>query len=237
MPAGHRPSINYYSINKNGKIRSTSGNDKDTEYDFLWGVLVGIDRMKDSYEGDVHHKWHFKLEDPLHGSMDVLQIGEKSSAARGLIMSLISIPGIIRQIKITPFNKNHDGKTYTNVWLECREHEADPWENSPEWTKQVVDHMPEQKEVKLSDGSIVLDDGERRKYIMGLAARIKKTKINAPKTNGLADGERMDPATGEVMDHTAASEAAYREPAPEKVKQIPEEIHTDFDDMDDDLPF
>ena len=232
MPVEKGKTFSYFSISKEGKIRSTSGNDKDEKYKFIWGVLVGIEFVKDSWEGETIYKYHFKLEDPSHGSMDILQVGEASSAARGMIMSLISIPGNIHQVKFTPFNKNHDGRTYTNVWVEHRTHEADPWEDTPEWDKKITKHLPDIKEVKLSDGRNILDDGERRKYIRGLAARIKKTKLN------LRPDEVVDEETGEIMDGRQAAESAYGEPAPEKVTQQREELHEhNFDDMDDSLPF
>ena len=240
MPVGHRPAYNYYSINKNGKIRSTSGDDKNEEYDFLWGILSGIDLQKDEWEGEVIYKYHFKLEDPIEGGVDILQVGEASSAARGIIMSLMGLDKIC-QVKFTPFTKTSDGRTYTNVWVEHRTHVNNDWEKCPEWAKDVIDHLPDVNEVELSDGRSILDDGERRKYIRGLAARIKKTKLNTlPESTGtgLNPGERVDDRTGEVIDHSSATNAAYGAPAPEKVKQKPEELHADdFDDMDDDLPF
>lgn len=231
-PVGTRPSINYYSINKNGKIRATSGEDKNAEYDFLWGVLTGIDLHKDEFEGETVYKYLIKLEGPLHGEQDILQVGEASSAARGIILSLYSIGGKINQVKLTPYNKIIDGRTYTNVWIEHRSHQDNDWGKTPEWDKVAVDHMPEQKEIVLSDGRKILDDGERRKFIRGLAARIKKNKLNVRET------EYVDEATGEVYDGRQLAEATYAPPpAPEKHKATQEEIHADFQDMDDDLPF
>jgi hypothetical protein len=252
MPVDNFETYKYYSVGKNGKIRSTGGEDKDVEYDFLYGILTSIDLKEDVYEGEKNFKWHFKLETPEHDHVEILQMGEGSSAARGLMISLMSIPGPIYQIRVIPYKHKPDGydKTFTNLSVRYRNEPDGDWEKI-EWDQTILDHLPPSRE---GDN----DNRERRIYIRQLAVRIKKQKLN----NHLIDvtskesskREVMDQRTGEVkdapreFDGIEAAEATYgppktslgpargqqprRQPAPVKEPPLP-----DFDDVDDDLPF
>ena len=230
MPVENTESYSYYSISREGKIRSTSGPDKGEQYDTIWGNLVGIDLMTDEYEGEKIMKWHFKLEDPEHSKVEILQVGEASSAARGIIMSLVSIEGNVHQVKFSPYRSSHGGKEYTNCAVYHRYDETAPFDKTPKWSKQMMDGLPDVEEIQLSDRK-VFDDGPRRIYIRQLAAHVKKQKLNLRKEQTT---EKVDEDTGEVLNPDPA-QAAYGEP-PAHVKQQPEEIHN-FEDIDDTLPF
>lgn len=249
MPVEEIKTVKYYSINKNGRIRSTSGQDKDQQYESLWGILVGIELVEDSFEGKKNYKYQFKLEDPLHDHLEILQVGEASSAARGIILSLMSIPGRINLVHFSPYQKTVDDNAYTNVWVKHADKTGQAWQEI-EWDKKLTDHLPPQKEVRFGD-RVELDDWERRKYIRGIAARIKKTKLNLREDqveqSGLKSTESITP-DGEIVDKASATRAVYEDPrpAPEKVTQRPQELHSKenedgyksvFDDADDDLPF
>lgn len=235
MPVEEIKTVKWYSINKKGRIRSTSGADKDHQYESLWGVLVGIELKEDVYDGEETFKYQFKLEDPIHSHLEILQVGEASSAARGIIMSLFSIPTErIHLVNFAPYTKTVDEKTYTNVWVKYAEDTGQQWQDT-EWDKVVMEHLPDVKEVKVRDKTY-LDDTDRRKYIQGLAARIKKTRLNI-RADQVQSKEVVDEDTGEVLDGRKVADDVYKEPVEKHQQKSSSELDDRMADMDDDLPF
>jgi len=175
MPVGHsdHSSRKFYSISKDGKIRHKNrATGQDEYYDHIEGILTKIDLVEDEYEGEISHKYHFYLEDEQHTQTDVLQVGEPSSAARGIIMSLFSIQGPIGWIRIAPYQKDApDGKKYTNVWFEHNGQTVD-------WNQNALDRVPEVKEVIHNGKHFGFDDSERRQFYRQLAAVVRNQKIN-----------------------------------------------------------
>lgn len=176
MPVEKATYYKYYSMNKNGRIRSTSREERGAEYRSIWGFFCGIELITDVWRGKRIKKYHFKLRQPGSDTTEILQIREGSSAARGIIFSLMSIPEEkIRYVRFSPYRKKYRGAIYTNVWVEYKTNASGEWKGV-EWREELIDHLPEQTEIELMD-RVVLDDSERRKYIRGLAARIKRTKL------------------------------------------------------------
>lgn len=244
MPVENQEKFTWYKINKEGRIECTSkGPHKGHEYDILWGILVGIEPKEDSWEGETYYNYHLHLQHPADDSIEILQVRESSSAARGIMLSLYCIPGQIRQVRFNPYRSTYQDKTYTNVSLMYRDHESDTWEKVPEWPKELTEHLPPVKEITLTNGKKVIDDGDRVKYIRGIYARIKKQKLTGAgedtrKRPSGAISEQVDPDTGEIITSiTDASEALYRSPAQAKPALEANVIPDDFEDMDDDLPF
>lgn len=251
MPVEQYTPTNYFTINKEGDIRGSSKQVKDQVFQSIWGVLVGIDLKEDEWEGEKIFKYQFKLEDPAHGQLDILQVGEKSSAARGIIMSLTAMDGPIRQVRFSPFTKKagSEGKTYTNVWVSQRDHQDQPWQDTPEWPKEMVEGMPEVETMIIGDQK-VLNDWERRKYIRQMAAHLKKHRLNIRAHQSNDDlPDNVDPDTGEVMDGKQQGETLYGQKGQEhsrKVTQKSKELHRHdqekslsewADEQEDDLLF
>lgn len=244
MPVEERKEISYYSL-RDGRITKTNDPNKGHQYESLWGKLVSIDHVKDSYEGEIFYKWHFKLEhpDPTIDSLDILQIGERASAARGLIASLLMIPrDTIHLIHMRPYTQRTDeGREYVNIWLQWADSTGEAWKDV-EWNKDIIDQIPDVAEVKGASGKTFLDDTDRIVFVRKMAARIKKKHLpgGVPKAT-----EKVDPQTGEITSGADAAETMYKQP-PERVRQtssgkvdqqMPAIDSADFDDMDDDLPF
>lgn len=243
MPVGHAPSKRFFSISKNGKIRYK---DRDTNqehfYDYIEGILTKIDLVKDEYEGEEIYKWHFYLEDEHHTQTDVLQVGEASSAARGILMTLFCVDGPIGHVYISPYKKP-DSK-FTNVWVEHNRQTVD-------WKEEVKNAIPEAQVVQIGTRQIV-DDTERRKFFRLLAARIKNEKLGVSPAQAAATAPRpapgpmQQPATpapdkpaGSGPGMADAGSALYGDPA--RMQQVisDDELNSiDWDNMGgDDLPF
>lgn len=239
MPVEEIKSVNYYSLN-DGRVTATNGPHKGTQYESIWGVLVGIEHVKDEYQGETIYKWHFKLESPNHDQLEILQVGEKASAARGIISSLLMIPrDTIKMVHLRPYvtPAQESGREFTNVWVQWADDTGEAWKDV-EWNQEIIDAIPSAKEIKLDNGRVVYDDGERILFVRKMAARIKKQRIVQA-----SESEKVDGNTGEVFDGKKQAETAYGDPAPEKVKQqstseVDQHMHhNNFDDLDDDLPF
>jgi hypothetical protein len=242
MPVENEKNILYYSVSKNATIRSTNGTNKDTEFDSIWGVLVSIrEDLKNEFEGRLYPKFEFKLEDPAHSVVEILQVGLNSSAARGLIVSLYCIPGEIKQVKITPYPKDK----YTNVWVKYRDNENEEWKDlDKDRVLQMFKALPEVTVDKLTDH---VEDRERLMFIRKLARKISQDKLHGMPENNNHDNkngvppknEQFDPETGEVFDGRKATDDVYGEPKHEKSTPVASAEIDDhmFDDMDDDLPF
>jgi hypothetical protein len=220
MPVGVHDKKNYYSISKDGKIRYKSGNQEHL-YDYIEGNLTKIDLVKDEYEGEVNFRYHFYLTDS--NVTDILQVGEQSSAARGILLSLVSIAGPIQKIKIAPYAKTKDGKTYTNVWFEHNGQTSD-------WDKAILEQIPPVEEVKLQSGKTFLDDSARVAFFRKLAKRAKSKIYDAPT-------EIVDQHTGEITNTLDAPHpyGTISHPAPQPVKGF--DLPENMDQIDDDLPF
>jgi hypothetical protein len=238
MPVGHAPSKRYFSISKKGKIRYKDYNEnKEYLYDYIEGILTRIELVEDTYEGEVITKWHLYLEDRDHSQIDVLQVGEASSAARSIITSLYCTPGQIGHIKISPYLKKVDGTSYTNVWYE---HEGE----TVDWDKKVLEAVPDVEEVMVGSKR-VLDDSERRKFFRALASQVKKKKLNTrPEPQPEAPRGQQPPATPEPANNEKrksgpGNDASTSDPIYQQKQITDEELNTvDWDDMgDDDLPF
>ena len=233
MPVGNKPKSNYYSISKTGKIRHKGKDGNEYFYDFIEGRLVKIDLVEDVYEGEVINKYHFYLEGDEE--TDVLQAGESSSAARGIIMSLACIEGPIGVVRIAPYLKEHEGKTYTNVWFEHQGHTVD-------WKKEYVSRVPDVEELPTKGGKVYRDDTLRREYYRRMAQYIKG-KLN-PSADELYQGvpdTKPDPAPAPAAHRSPEDPSAYKnlypDPAPVVVnKQVDARANINHID-DDDLPF
>lgn len=215
MPVGHQPTRRYFSISKEGKVRYKDPDTKQEHlYDFIEGILTKIDLVQDEYEGEVIYKWHFHLEDKEHTQTDVLQVGEASSAARGIIMSLFSVDGPIEHIYVRPYKKK-DVK-YTNVWFEHNGETVD-------WDEQLIEALPEVDVIDTGYKKIP-NDGERRKFIRGLAARVKKQKLNIRQNEYESNQNRP-------------SGPGHSDPLEKQRVISDEELNTVDWDEEDDLPF
>lgn len=246
MPVENQDKYTYYRVNKEKKIECTSkGSNKGNEYDLLWGELIDINRVQDSWEGKPYHKFELTFRSPINQEIEILQIREGGSAARGLMFSLYSIPGTIRQVRIKPYEgKDDEGNKYTNLSLAYRDHESQDWQKIPEWPEELINALPPPKEYQLPSGRSDLDYSEQIKYIQRLFVRIKKQKIRKiveVTSKDSPEREMMDTATGEVIrDGRRISDDLYKDPEPTlppPAQQAPPVLTDDFDDMDDDLPF
>lgn len=180
MPVKNRKPVTYFSISKfdpsdRDKKRSckvrTKQDGKEYFYDVIEGLIVRIELEKDEYEGEKKFRWAFHFEDENHDALEILTVGETSSAARGIITTLASIEGPLGWISIAPYpKKGEDGKVYTNTWIEHNGETVD-------WLDVIKDNVPETKEVPVGD-KIYIDDSDRRRYYRALVARIKKEKLN-----------------------------------------------------------
>lgn len=193
MPVSKKSVKNYYSFLKNsektpegGRIRHVDRNGNEEFFGDIEGILVGIELVKDEYEGAVNWKYHFKFEDQAHQQIDILQVGETSSAARGLLTTLVSCEEPIGWVKVSPYLKDSDGTTYTNVWTEVNGATVD-------WKDEVKAAIPDVVETKNAIGEKQIDDSERRMFFRRIAKNITQKRLAGHVTH-----ERVDPETGEV---------------------------------------
>jgi hypothetical protein len=173
MPTFNKPTRKYYTISKedspDGLIRHKDHSGQVHHFGGLEGILTSIDLVKDEYEGQIQMKWQFKFEDRDHSQVDILQIGEGASAARGLIISMVSCPGEIGWVSLSPYRKEYEGSTYTNLYVKINREEV-------EWDEQVIDNLPgvQAEEYK---GREFIDDSARRKYVRQLARRVMDNQM------------------------------------------------------------
>jgi hypothetical protein len=248
MPVFEKQRTKYYTISKedhpDGLIRHKDMSGQIHHYGGLEGILTSIDLKEDEYEGEINMKWYFRFEDRDHSMVEILQIGETSSAARSLIMTLISCEERVGWVKIAPYRKNVDGKTYTNLWTEVNG-------QTIEWKEEVIGNLPEVKEVMVGDKP-VLDDTARRKYVRMLARRVMDHKISGTIVH--EDGTEADYSGQEPPEQPAGDSSPQAPDGKQQAEQLydhkketlsndspgqkKDEVNMDgWEDIDDDLPF
>ena len=247
MLVGNNKPVSYFSLSKkdNGKLRTKDANKNEHFYDYIQGLLVGIELKEDEFEGRKSNKYYFKFEPENHSQIGFLQIGEDASAARGLLAALLTVPGKeIRQVKVRPYTSSdiYEGEevTFVNVDVSVRNTDNDPWvrlieiESTKPIYKKIFEKMPE-------------DLSARREYVKKMASaviqRLKATAGEYVDEHGevhATDGAQPAP------DGLQNSEAVYGEPGnrPAPHRPVQKEVHNTgaddrsvFDDIDDDLPF
>ncbi len=238
MPVGNKPPTNYYSIGKDtGKIRYKKGNDEYL-YDFIEGRLVRLELIEDEFEGEPSNKYHLHLANEDGTATDILQVGESSSAARGILMSLICIDGPIQHIRIAPYQKDHEGRVYTNVWFE---HNG----NTVDWKESITSKIPDVERIATKSGKEFTDDADRRQFYRRIAIELKK-RLGQAQSDPIpqARTEQVNEHTGEITEEPKgdAGDRAYNtKPSPEYKRPKPNDYVDSAarltDDVDDDLPF
>lgn len=245
MPVGNNKPVSYFSLSKkNGGSLRYKEKDTDQEffYDYIQGVLVGIELKDDVYEGKKINKYYFKFEPADHSSIEFLTIGEDASAARGLIAALVTIPDEdIHQIQVRPYTTTnvHEGeeKTFVNVDVSYRRNEAQPWirlidlEDTKPLYRKIFKNMPGDKQ-------------PRRHYVERMVVTVKDRLNTGPsnKTSEFVD------QNGEIHDGRDHADNLYgggekgqpgNRPTPHRPVQqnIGSKQVDPFADMDDDLPF
>lgn len=230
-----------------GRIRHRDRNGNETFYGEIEGILTGIELVKDEYEGAVNWKYHFRFEDQAHSQVDILQVGENASAARGILTTLICCddPEGIGWVKVSPYLGESDGTTYTNVWVEVNGHTVD-------WKDEVVESIPDVKVFTNAIGEKNIDSSERRMFFRRIAKNITTKKLAGKVVHQL--DEHVDQGTGEVnyasqpqrepgsreprqpeADGKAMAERLAGDPHP---AEEPEPVDmTGWDEVEDDLPF
>ena len=225
--------VSWYSLSKEnkGSLRMKQGETEEF-FDWLEGVLVGIEPVTDQYEGRDQEKYLFKFEDPAHSQTAILKIGVEASAARGLLAALWTIPDDdINMVRVRPYASTeiYEGKevTFVNVDVSYRKSPREPWVRLIDLEETTPLYRAFMK--RLPD-----DADERRKMLDKAAAKIKK-RLNSGPTN---ENEYVD-KNGEVFDGKKASDDLY-EPGQTERKAPVANSNIDehaFDDLDDDLPF
>ena len=229
MPVGNNKTVLWYSVN-NGKIRHRAGED-ESFFDYIEGNLISIDKHTDKWAGKPVPKYQFKFEPDDHSYTEILSMGENSSALRGVLASLTTIPEkAIRQVRFRPYinAKNFDGDEveFTNVDVSYRASSGQPWqrliedESTQGMYKKIFRLMPQ-------------DENERVEYLRRMAESIKH-RLNHP-SDIPARRTKVDESTGEIIDHSEPARDLYNKP--EKHRPVPQEIYDDIPDNDDDLPF
>lgn len=241
MPVGKNKTVIWYSI-YNGKIRHKN-DDGDEYFDYIEGNLVSIERVKDTYKGQPQTKYYFKIEPDDHSYVEILKVGENSSALRGLLAALTTIPeDNIRQVRIRPYTttETFDGEPveFTNLDVSYRNHSGQEYKRlveiestHPTWRK-IFHDMPD-------------DENERSEFLRRMAEHNIGRLNHPPQNEGLQPGESLNHNTGEVTDHKRATEDTYGgTDVPGPARPEKDEIHKQggrnddyFKDMDDDLPF
>jgi hypothetical protein len=217
--------------------------------------------MEDSYEGRKVYKYNFRFEEPDHSGINILQAGESSSCARGILISLASINGPIRQVKIRVYKADTDVGEFTNAHVEYRDESSEPWVKA-EWRKSIMDRMPPAQKVTIR-GREEWDDTERLRFLESVSKHIAEKKLDVtglhyegnetqeePNHQEYEEQQQPDyqpqntqpPHPAETNQMPSGGEV-YGPPkqtnqAPEKFKPKPA-TPSDFnlDDIDDDLPF
>ena len=249
----------YYTISRQATVRHKNKLNEEEHYDYIEGLLTDIKLIEDEYDGDKRYVWHLVFEPEDGTYQEILQVGESSSAARGIIRSLFSVQGPIGWVKIGPYSKKPEGydKAFTNVWFEHEGHTV-------EWLPQLLEHEPDTEEHYINEKPII-DDTKRRHYYRKLVKRI------VPRLSGQrqhpSGPKRVDQETGEVTREEEESqqprragagrnperpEPAQQEPHPADRRQVSDNTYgkgqgagaeqqgpdlQDWDDVDDDLPF
>ena len=238
MPVGNKPPTNYYSIAKDaGKIRYKKGEDVYL-YDFIEGDLAKLELVEDEYDGEPSNKYHFHLTSQDGTETDILQVGESSSAARGILMSLICIDGPIQHIRVAPYLKEHEGRTYTNVWFEHNGQTVD-------WKESITSKVPDIERIPTKSGKEFTDDTERRQFYRRIAVELKKRLgQEAPAPIPTAQPQPVNQQTGEIREESRgeAGDRAYNNKPSGEYKRPKPNDYVDSaarltDDVDDDLPF
>lgn len=241
-PVKNRTPITYYSISREGKIRhkdSRTGVEKI--YDTIEGYLVSIQLKEKEYEGEKRTVWYFTFEDKEHDQMDILQVGEASSAAHGILTSLASHPGNLGWVSISPkLSKPDDkGKQYTNVWVEIDGKTTD-------WLPAIKNNIPELEEVRLPSGKKILDNSKRLDFYRGVAAKVKKEKLNLREEEYDKQKQERKKKPLNPTDDNRRSGASNKQPKHQPEPPPPEDEDLggkdlnsidNWDDIDDDLPF
>ncbi len=254
MPTFERTSRRYYTISKEdhpeGLIRRKDREGNVYHTGGIEGILTSIELKEEEWEGERQIKWHFKFEDRAHSQTDILQIGETASAARGLLMTLVSCPGKAGWVSVAPYRSKNEDKTYTNVWVEINGQTVD-------WLEEVQENLPEVEYVEVGDKQVP-NDTDRRQYVRKLAQRVLNEKLagtivhpdgteatysgdEAP-TPAETQPQKKNPSqpTGHAPAETLYGEDEPAETAEPQTKVPPKENDVDmtsWEDIDDDLPF
>lgn len=235
MPVQNRKPIIFYTVSRNHKIRRTSeGPQKNEEYDMIWGILTSIKLMEDSYEGRPTYKYYFNFEPPSHDCTEILQAGQSSSCARGIILSLASIPGKIRQVRIRVYKAETERSEFTNAYVEYRDNSEQEWKKI-EWDKEIVEAMPASEPVMIR-GREEWDDTKRLHFLEKLRKMVSEKKLEGggPDTPGHTHPDHM--GDNDMLERQSTTETKQQSPGRHTPK--PSEFKLDdMDDVDDDLPF
>lgn len=228
MPVGANKTTNYYSLSKEvPKVRHKTQDGRELFFDYIEGLLTRIDHVEDEYQGRKVYKFMFHFEPSDHSYKDILQVGENSSAARGILMSLYNVKGPIQHVKVAPYHKEHNGRNYTNVWFEHNGETVD-------WDKSITSKVPPVRTINAG-GREMKDDADRIDFFRRMANQIKQ-RLAA----GAVPGHSVDPETGEIYQPSPQqAEPTKQQRKPANVTPMPtNKIDGDTDLYDDDdLPF
>lgn len=238
MPFEKRQAYKYASISKenhpHGLIRHKDRDGNEYHFGTIKGILTQIELKKDEYQGEERFVYHFKFEDREHTEVNILQIGEAASAARGLLTTLMCCEEPIGWVSVSPYRKEYEGKEYTNVWVEVNGHTV-------EWKDEVKQKIPDTREVEFG-GKIHIDDGKRRKWFRKVAEHISQEKLHGGIYHSAIQPEaKAERAETAGMNGKQQAEALHGDPEPSLSERSSQEDNDTVDmsdlDVDDDLPF
>ena len=170
-PDGANTSKVFIAI-KNGKIiykDRESGN----EYQFknITGIITGISSHTVTFNNSQQPTDFFDITIKAEDTVYVLSVVKDSGAARQIINSLASVKDFSHTLVIEPWlssAKSNGEKPYTNVSVYV---DSPINENRLKWAIE----LPKAKEIRLSNGRVLWDNGEQLAALDGLVEEINKT--------------------------------------------------------------